>query len=94
MLIVKGGYTGYYYGMIIKALLWSAGREPDIAIKDLKCSGQQVRLTIDNRTNSAITSEIELSTRPVSGAPVCHTGKFTRTLAPYYTTAIRKNQHI
>ncbi len=71
----------YYYGMIIKALLWSAGREPDIAIKDLKCSGQQVRLTIDNRTNSAITSEIELSTRPVSGAPVCHTGKFTRTLA-------------
>lgn len=57
----------YFYGMVIKAILWSTGRMPAIAITAFSCSENTAELTVDNRSGSALEVNFEIGTRHIGG---------------------------
>ena len=71
----------YYYGMVIKTLLWSACREPTVAIRSFQCSEKQAVLVVNNTAGTNVAAEFELATRSVSNGTIHPAGKFIRNLA-------------
>ena len=51
-----------FYGMIVKAILWSAKREPVVKITSFRCKNSQALLTVKN-SSSPVDITLELITR-------------------------------
>ncbi len=56
-------WQDYYYGMLIKAILWSANRLPELQIKSIVGNPQKLTVTLNNRTNESHPVELQITAR-------------------------------